>query len=70
MTELTSKKIFEEMIMLKSRIDYDNKKNKFILVQDGWVYRYEFGYNMDGWVELMQEGALEIQATIGYDAQG
>ena len=48
------------MIIMKTRIDYDDKENKFTIIHDGDEYDYEFGNDMDGWVKLIEEGHVEI----------
>ena len=68
MAELKTKKIFEEMILMKTKIDYDDEENKFIVKCDEGNYRYEFGDKMDGWIELMKEGCLEIEINVSYSS--
>lgn len=54
MAELTLKKIFEEFIVINSKIEY-NEQDKFIV-----KYKHEYKHSPENWIQLMEERYLEL----------
>lgn len=62
MTEITARKIFEEMIVMNSNIEYDKQNKLIIKCRDR--YFYEFGDKIDSQIELLELGRVEIHVAI------
>jgi len=53
MGELTVKKIFEELIVMSSRIECN--KDRFVIKSKDRGYEYDLGSEISGWIELMEQ---------------
>ena len=64
MGELTVKKIFEELIVMSSRIECN--KDRFVIKSKDRGYEYDLGSEISGWIELMEQQKIEIEAGVKY----